>query len=268
MAPKKKKTKPTANPARGFATTSMPSKARADESVHTSKNEPEAEDKNLQYAVKGTDVAHDNRRQETKNTPTDLHHLSPEELEQQLEQSELQFLTEKHGSKTRQNSSRSVSKLLTDKRVLRHQATFLFTRDWLPDALLGEMLQTIQEEEHETQYWGDRRSKDSSLAEEDFMVKLWSLRETLLQAGFHLEDIERTLKLLVNSPSSGGSDAQLWGLTEAFERLAIHCDDDALPSYAQELTKQSDGSRSSSWPGEHVQSSNFHESSSNKSRHL
>ncbi|KAL9070151.1 MAG: hypothetical protein Q9157_005921 [Trypethelium eluteriae] len=245
MAPKKKKTKPAANPARGFATTSMPSKAKPDDGNEDPKPASEALFKGFD-ATKEPTVKGEDRGKEGKDAPADLHQLSPEELELQLENSELQLLVEKHGSKVRQHSSRTASKLVTDKRVLRGQAVYLSARDWLPDDLINDVINIIKEEEQGAHGLSNRQSRGPTLAEEDFVVKLWSLRETLLQAGFDLNEVGSALKSLVNNSAAVDADGTLWGLSEALDYLAIHNGTECLPIYSQELTRSSNPSQISS----------------------
>src|SRR4051812_45452428 len=101
MAPKKKKTKATASSARGFATTSTPSKARVDPIEEETPTEQVVAVKDGQ-ASKSTDApaavqASKQTNSKAKNTPK----LSPEEFERQLVESELQLLVEKNAQKTR-----------------------------------------------------------------------------------------------------------------------------------------------------------------------
>ena len=252
MAPKKKKTKPVANRARGFATTSIPSKGRPDETCDGHEAGSDAKDEGLEFGVKETAVREPDKQPGSQDTTVNLHQLSPEGLEQQLEQSELQILIDKHGSRTRQNSSRTASKVLTDKRLLRGQATFLSTRDWLPNELIDEVMCVIEEEGHDMREPYDRRYKSVSTAEEDCIIKLWSLRETLLQLGFNLTEVEAALNHLVKDAYVTDSEAQFWGLSQALEHLSIQCDAQTLPSYSQDFPQPSGVSRTSSRPGKFV----------------
>ncbi|KAL9095415.1 MAG: hypothetical protein Q9165_002286 [Trypethelium subeluteriae] len=239
MAPKKKKTKPAANPARGFATTSMPSKPKPDDSNEASKPASEVPSKGSDVTKTEPTVEGKDKRKEGKDAPADLHQLSPEDLELQLENSELQLLVDRHSSKVRQHSSRTASKLLTDKRVLRGQAVYLSARDWLPDDLINDAMDIIREEERSAHDLSSRQAKGPGIAEEDLVVKLWSLRETLLQAGFDLPEVGSALKSLVNNPAAVDADGTLWGLAEALDYFAIHSDVASLPSYSQELNRSS-----------------------------
>ena len=135
----KKKKKAPANPARGFATTSIQSKSRTDQTpvdsadvsgVATPSTKPETPTAPGESDTKGSEVPSKER---------ELHELSPGELESQLETAELQQVVEKHAAKVRKETSRQVSRLQTEKRLLRGNADFLSLRGWLPDELMLEI---------------------------------------------------------------------------------------------------------------------------------
>ncbi|KAI7128075.1 hypothetical protein KC324_g17334, partial [Hortaea werneckii] len=112
---KKKKTKPTANPARGFATTSLP---KANKPV----SDPSTDEANASGAATPDTTAppsvasQSNRPDEEKTEKQrELHELSPEELEAQLEASDLQQFVEQNAAKVRKESARQASRLETDK---------------------------------------------------------------------------------------------------------------------------------------------------------
>ncbi|KAI9661250.1 MAG: hypothetical protein M1821_009577 [Bathelium mastoideum] len=245
MAPKKKKTKPTANPSRGFATTSIPSRTKPEENADDVASDSQSKSKDAPITSKVPNVPDGNERKSTKDESQDLHQLSPEELEQQLERSELQLLVDKNASKIRQTSSRAATKLITDKRLLRGQAVSLWTKDWLPDHLVQSILQLIQEEEGDTQPSRDRFKKPL-ISEEDLMLKLWCLRGTLIQSGFSTAEVEDTLEYLAKESGTINLDAQPWGISDALERLAIQCDNQILPPYNLDLSKSSQTSESPS----------------------
>ncbi|KAI9704578.1 MAG: hypothetical protein M1820_005491 [Bogoriella megaspora] len=245
MAPKKRKTKPAANPARGFATTSISSKPKPDE-PNPALQTPEP--------IKSDIVENPDSNQSNSVVVNDgkdshqLNQLTPDELEKELERSELQLFIEKHGAKHRQNASRATSKLFTDKRVLRGQASFLPTKEWLTDEIATSAMNLIHDD-HDEINADDSPRKDTTLAEEEFLVKLWSLREILLQVGFNTQHVENAVGKLVRFSSSIDSNASTWGLAEALEYLAITCDEADIPAYAQHAPKSSDVSRASSRPG-------------------
>ena len=192
-----------------------------------------------------------NEPSEPKNETTGLFQLSPDQLEQQLENSELQFLLDQYGPKTRQASSRAASKLMTDKRIFRGQATLLSTKEWLPDDLVDYALSIIQGEKNDVSI-SNSRIKRPFVAEEDLLIRLWCLRETLLQIGFDVGIVGSTLQFLAEEPHLVNLDIHPWGISEALEHLAVHCDLKALPPYTRGSVKSSNSSEPSSRPSTYV----------------
>ena len=90
MAPNKKKKKPASNPARGFATTSIVSKNKIEDNVAV--EEPITAETASSGPVQLTSPA----LKYGLDPEMQLHELSPDQLEKQLEESELQLLVEKH----------------------------------------------------------------------------------------------------------------------------------------------------------------------------
>src|SRR4051812_31987843 len=122
MAPNKKKKKVISNPRRGFTTTSIASKQKRD------KQDTIPEMTNLRSLV---DVVSDSTEKLLAGAedPKEFH-VTPEDFEEQLEESELQVLAEKHAPNCKRQSARQVSKLQTDLRLLRMPAEPLNARKW------------------------------------------------------------------------------------------------------------------------------------------
>lgn len=231
MAGAKKKKKPASNPARGFATTSIASKPRAETTDtapngellgEASENNPE-DTKNNSTVPKGANEA--NPKQE----------LSPEEFEKQLEESELQILVDKHSQRAKREASRQVTKLQTDRRLLRSQAEFLNTRKWLPPELMDEILDAIMAESRSA---GQVVNYDASVtlkvsSEEDLTIRLWTLQQTLEGAGFHTDKISQVISYVlgVSDRINSGAKDTIWGLEESLDWLARECARDELPDY-------------------------------------
>src|SRR5690349_18391225 len=139
MAGGKKKKKPASNPARGFATTSVASKPRI-EAVETVPSDEGLPDKELEKHKDETTT-------ESLVTPATTGvvsaQLTPEEFEKQLEESELQVLVEKYSQKAKRDAVRQITRLQTDRRLLRGQADILNTRKWLPPEVMDEILRVI-----------------------------------------------------------------------------------------------------------------------------
>lgn len=239
MAGAKKKKKPAANPARGFATTSIASKPRPELS--------ESDSKPASAAAKGPGAPPSTQKDAppsstatpgdaTASAATQEKPLSPEEFERQLEESELQLLVEKHASKTKRDAQRQRTRLDTDRRLLRGQADSVNSFKWLPQELMGHILDLIQAES---------RFSSSSLTssenggagkmppEEDMITRLWTLQQTLSAAEFPTERVAAVIRYILDiSPNVSPTNRDsIWGLEEALDWLARECPLDELPSY-------------------------------------
>ncbi|KAH8902299.1 P-loop containing nucleoside triphosphate hydrolase protein [Coniochaeta sp. PMI_546] len=239
MAGKKKTKKPAANPARGFATTSVASKPRVDaldstdEATGSSNNaaSPSVTDP----AAPAASQVHARAAPGTKATKETEKSLSPEEFERQLEESELQLLVEKYAQKVRRDVQRQKNRLETDRRVLRGQAETVNTRKWLPPELMDHIIDLIQAESRfaASSIVAENTSAGKALQEEDLTIKLWTLQETLAAAGFPEDKIKPVLHFVLdiaNSVSAANRES-IWGLDEALEWLARECVRDELPDY-------------------------------------
>ncbi|CAK4033173.1 related to DNA RNA helicase (DEAD H box family II) [Lecanosticta acicola] len=228
---KKKKTKPAANPARGFATTSVASKPKpenaseANGSKNTSGLATPADKATTPGSAPFDHTALNNST--PSKSEKELHELSPEEMEAQLEASELQQFVERFGPKAKKEAVRQVTRLLTDKRLLRGQSDFLSVKDWLPDELMQQILDLTH---------ADRRHESSSVTKnklpigDDLVAKVWQLRQCLIDLAIPMSRVEDVLAWIVANPPSDSS-GPMWGLDECFEWLALHCEDGELDEY-------------------------------------
>lgn len=222
-AGKKKKTKPVSNPARTVATTSLPSKA----SINYSKKDSSAEASDVvtPVAADAPVLSEHSNKIELCKTQFELHELSPEELEAQLEASELQQFVERLAPKVRKESSRIVSRLETDKRILRGQAEFISVREWLPDELMEQILEFTREE-----YDLDRENSNLPVGD-DLLAKIWTLRCCLSQLlDLSLSRLNNVLGWILSHPPSQ-EIGNTWGLEEALEWLTLHPVDGELVDY-------------------------------------
>ena len=231
MAGGKKKKKPASNPARGFATTSVASKPRADaDYVPESIPPTELQDEELQNQKPlptSSDSAPANQAQ-LKTT------LTPEEFEKQLEDSELQILVEKYAQKSKRDALRQKTRLETDRRVLRSQAETLSTRKWLPPELMEEILDLVKTE---GRYTGQATEISASkpVSEEDLTIRLWTLQQALAGAGFVEERINLALRhvLDISDKIGMGTKDVIWGMEESLDWLARESSREELPDYDQ-----------------------------------
>ncbi|KAG6189821.1 hypothetical protein E4U27_006153 [Claviceps purpurea] len=233
-----KKKKPAANPARGFATTSIASKPRPEVSEPEAKPSPrvskpgDGAPPSSGDAPPSTDAALGDAagRQSPQEKP-----LSPEEFERQLMESELQLLVEKHAVKTKRDAQRQRTRLATDRRLLRGQADTVNAPKWLPPDMIEYILHLIKAE---TRFSASNVSSEHTgtgklPSEEDLIVRLWTLRLTLSAAGFPEEKVEAALQHILDIATnvSAAFRDSIWGLDEALDWLARECSADELPPY-------------------------------------
>ncbi|MBE3043495.1 hypothetical protein IMZ48_13170 [Candidatus Bathyarchaeota archaeon] len=239
MAGKKKK--PAANPARGFATTSVASKPRPEPTEPEVPKPSAAKSKPTSGSASATPTDKDGGP--SAGPTAQKPELSPEEFERQLEESELQLLIEKHGSKVKRDAQRQKTRLETDRRIQRVGADALNCSKWLPPEIMDEILDLIQAESRyaSASMASEASSNNSSgkmLPEEDLTIRLWSLQHALAGAGIPenraREAIAHVLNISPNIPPV--SKDALWGLEEALDWLAKECPPEELPSYEQKRT--------------------------------
>jgi ATP-dependent RNA helicase DHX29 len=219
-----KKKKATANPARGFATTSITSKnkTKTEENVQSSKeiHGMHALSANSERAKMEVE---DSAPQEAK----EVHQLTPEELEEQLEMHELQLITEQNAAKVRRESSRQVARYETDSRLLRTQAQPLL-REWLPEEMVAHI---IDEARGDVSQKLPENRQAQSVSEDDTVVRLWTLQQTLSGLGIAQDHIPNALKavLALNTVKDTGNG--VWGLDESLGFLAKELKEEELPSF-------------------------------------
>ncbi|KAJ4303227.1 hypothetical protein N0V90_002120 [Kalmusia sp. IMI 367209] len=242
MAPNKKKKKPAGNPARGFATTSIASKPKQEKPA-PAKDEsslPEKEDV-VEHAPQ-VPLVSEPAPQQVEQTP--------EELEAQLERDELQLLVEKHAPKVRRESRRQVVKLQTDRRVLRAASESITTHDWLSKEIADSIISLAQAESKDSNRRQGQQSLLRILSEEDAMSKLWMLDLTLREMGFLPTHVEAVLRWLCANAATVDGTANIWGLQEALEWLALdHCQGHSFSYDEQKRSRPAATSPSSSRPG-------------------
>lgn len=231
MAGGKKKKKPAANPARGFATTSIASKPKAEAiEVEPSLTNPKEvkEALNTQENVQITGP-----KTTTEASEAAKNALSPEEFEKQLEDQELQLLVEKHSIKAKREALRQKTRLETDRRVLRSQAEVLGTRKWLPAELMEEILDLIKAEGRYAGQATDTSATQKQASEEDLTIRLWTLYEALVGAGFSEEKVLLALRhvLDVSDKIVAGNKDAIWGMEESLDWLCRECSRKELPDY-------------------------------------
>lgn len=250
----KKKKKAVSNPARGFATVSVPSKPKPEgtetpstvtgDSKSTPQNEPQPARAEEHPAVAAT--------QDAAAAAPSLQDCSPEELEKHLEEAELQILVDKYASRCKSDGVRQATKLETEKRVFRQQSVTLSLLEWLPTEMQDRIMELASTEEHDYLISNARNvSAKQAGTEEELYMKLWTLKETLLKLGFPENRTEEALKHVLQyfsgNPTNASRDV-VWNLDEALEWLATHSDKKELPSYVQTASRpQKDENSVTSW---------------------
>lgn len=225
-----KKKKPAANPARGFATTSVASKPKPEKAVDAS-TDVSGTATPATPATVPTSVASEEQQASgpEKTKERELHELSPEELERQLETSELQGLVEAQGPKARKESARQISRLQTDRRVFRGQADALAVKEWLPEELMQQILDLVLDEE-ENASSSDKTRSLKNYSEDDMLSRIWQLHLTLTDLGIEPHRVLETLQYMLAHPPADNSYVA-WGLSEALEWLALHAESAELGEY-------------------------------------
>ncbi|EFQ34047.1 helicase associated domain-containing protein [Colletotrichum graminicola] len=238
MAGAKKKKKPAANPARGFATTSVASSKPRTEPAEGPDNGAAVRSATAApNAVSNQDAPPSDPQSASagagdKATKAEL---TPEEFEKQLDESELQLLVEKYAQKTKRDAQRQRTRLETDRRLLRSQADTVNSRKWLPQELMDQVLDLIQAE---SRFASSSVSTETAvsgklLPEEDMIIKLWTLQQTLTGVGFPEERVQAVMRHILDIAPNIPSTAKdsLWGLEEALDWMARECPSDELPDY-------------------------------------
>lgn len=240
MAPSRKKKKAATNPARGFATTSLVSKSKTREDAELVEI-PTAE---TPIIDDGGHFSHDHEAQHEK--PAELRDLSPEELENQLEESELQLFLEQYREKSKKDASRQIARLHAEKRLLRSQADHLIVRSWLPAELMQLIESLLYAQIKDVNLQSSPITKtelSNSTTQDTSLARLWTLEQVLIGIGIQQVKVREAIlhvirqKARQTNEQSAGKDT-LWGLEESLSWLALYCDNGELPSYEAGPTKR------------------------------
>ena len=240
MAPNRKKgKKPVANPARGFATTSQASKPRPTTDEETQSVDGRA---GLHPKIAGEEIDHSSTA--AGNTPDsgpakELAELTPEQLEAQLEESELQLFVEKHIARVTQEAQRQISRLQTERRVLRTQGERLNLGALMSQDLIEKVQQRIRQDNPQSR----RRERDPggrSATTDDLIQRAWAMRRTLQGLGFSKDRADDAIRYVFNDcVTLGSSDSKRlkdsgWGLELALDWLASTSNYEHMPRYEGE----------------------------------
>ena len=235
MAPAKgKKKKPVVNPARGFATQSVASKPKPykveDTSQDTSANDTDNATSTTSPAIP-SQTAHS---QDINGTSRPLNELSPDDLEQRLEEADVQAFMDKYRSKIARESSRYLTKVQTDCRLLRNQAQYLHARHFLPEHLSRDALDLAAEDVGQGRHsLGDATASPARPPEDDLVYQLWVLNCSLSALGCATDQVEHALKFILEHPPAAEFDsaAGVWGIDQCLDHIALNSVEDQLPLY-------------------------------------
>jgi ATP-dependent RNA helicase DHX29 len=212
---KKKKAAPTVN--RGFATSSIASKPRHDPN----------EDSNKKAAgSKAGDVSSEKPTEQTSEVEKPKELLSPEELEAELERSDLQQYIEGHGPKVAKDTQRQMSKMVTDCRILRAQSQPLSISPWISE----ELLETILDFSRERLALKSGSGTQKRQPDEVWVDRFWTLSKILQDMGVSKERIYQLLEDLPMQEALVESSG-IWGLRRSLDVLALDTGDLELRPY-------------------------------------
>lgn len=223
MAPKKKK-KPAANPARGFATTSLPSKSKSTDEPAPGSGDGNGGDQKqgpeTKLPLESVNQTGNSKTSQQSDQGVDIKDMSPQELEAHLENSELDAILEKYGSRCVNDARRQVARLESERRQLRSQAYKLSTYNWLPDETIDELF--------------DMYSPDSAIktvtntpssGDEKLLVDLWALERVLLSLNFpRVDEAIVYIATLATSGQLTQAGDYMPGLSEALQWYASSAD--------------------------------------------
>lgn len=218
MAGRKKK-KPSANPARGFATVSLPSKAKetagSDDDTKPSRSQRSPADR----SANSTGSVEHPELEINAEIQKPIADMTAEELEEHLEVSEMRNLIEQHASRVKSEALRQAVKLKNERRQLRQQAdqaSVYGLSNPLIDSILRDSLQT-----QAARLQGTSVNYPSELEESELLQKLWLLQEVLRHLKVKMVDeiLSHVLSVYHNCGFEA-SPTSVWGLQEALHWIA------------------------------------------------
>ncbi|EPS42434.1 hypothetical protein H072_3650 [Dactylellina haptotyla CBS 200.50] len=213
MAPKSKKKKPAANPARLPATTSLPSKAKLQQAEEEkARLAAEEEEKKAAAAAAEQELANQ-AAAAAKSAGTNADRtLTPEEYAAQLEDNDLQEFLDKNGDKISREAKRVVTKYESERRTLRATnntgCTSFYVGEWLDEKDIENILNSS-------------RGTYAAVATDEttYSLDIWKLYHTLLDLGFKESHVKEVIALGISSAE------------DAVEYLILSYPETDLPSF-------------------------------------
>ncbi|RMD42899.1 hypothetical protein DV735_g2207, partial [Chaetothyriales sp. CBS 134920] len=229
MAPGRKKKKPAANPARGFSTTSVASKANLAESqdqdvTSTANKLPDPSEDRQGGPSPAAGVAPSSSEQQGA-----IESMTPEQLEAHLEDSELQFLLDTHSTACKSDATRQVSRLYSERRQLRQQAYRLNLHPWFPDETVEEILSLREDIPGPTAL---PSRTPTVLDNSKLLLDVWVLQRVLTALDFgHIPEVIGQVVRLALRGQITSDRSLVWGLAEAFDVYPQYSPPELLPDY-------------------------------------
>lgn len=229
-----KKKKVAANPARGFATTSIPSKAKPPATNPEDAVPSKIEDK-TSAILKPVERAAEKVEKE---------YTIPTEEEQ--EDFELQCLVEKHSPKVRKETQRIVNKSEAEKRTIRNICfplklekifQFRYASKHKPGEVteqevgLGEqILRLARDEDAQLNQGGENIWKGETV-----LINGWIVQRALVAMGFPVKRVGEGLQALAGKSANplGKEKGLELAIEETIEWLALNCGEEDLPVFVE-----------------------------------
>lgn len=239
MAPKKKK-KAAANPARGFATTSLPSRAKVIDEAEQASTESAVNPANGASAANSNSQNGGKTFSQDSSLPTgtsDITKMTPEELEAHLENAELDSLLNKYATKCIAEANRQVTRVETERRQMRSQSVKLSTYSWLSEETADRLFGMVGKPRLRVKE--PASAPREAVDDEKILADLWTLQRVLQALDFPAihEAISHVTHLTVQGSQATNSDL-IPGLLEAFEWYASQSQSDWLPGYEQAFPRR------------------------------
>ncbi|KAF3926382.1 hypothetical protein AA313_de0203528 [Arthrobotrys entomopaga] len=214
MAPKSKKKKPAANPARGVATTSLPSKAKLQQAEEEKIRLAAEEEERKAAAAAAAELEATKLTEGSKKAGEDPDiTLTPEEYAAQLEDNDLQQFLDKNGERILRESKRVVTKYEGERRTLRATnntgCTFFYVGAWLDEEDIEYILNSVREPYIPT-----------VTDETTYSLEIWKMYHTLLDLGFREPHVKEVIALGISS------------VEDAIEYLILSYPETELPSFS------------------------------------
>jgi ATP-dependent RNA helicase DHX29 len=241
MAQKKKKKAAVSNPARGFATTSLPSKSKIAAAAYTQQVDSSLANSTSTTGDGGGEGGGEGPQPQPQWVPP---------TEEELEREELLAVVTSHGQKAKRESQRSVNKCETEKRTYRTSSSSYPLRldhilgvahinasnvatssagSGLNELSLGERILELARTEYVEQLERSGRTKKTydRDAERAFLVTAWTLHKTLVGLGFAIARADEAIRAVLGRQGSDKKDLDTL-LEELLEWISYFCRPDEL----------------------------------------